>query len=70
MCEAPILTLSEGEDFLVYCDVSIMGLGAVLMQRDHVIAYSSRQLKAHEVDYPTHDLELGVVVFALKIRRH
>lgn len=68
LCEAPILALLEGmEDFVVYCNASISGLGAVLMQRGHVIAYASRQLKPHEANYPTHDLELGVVVFALKI---
>ncbi|XP_052622433.1 uncharacterized protein LOC128127784, partial [Lactuca sativa] len=71
LCEAPILALPEGmEDFVVYCDASISGLGAVLMQRGHVIAYASRQLKPHEARYPTHDLELGAVVFALKIWRH
>jgi ribonuclease HI len=69
--EAPILALPEGsEDFVVYCDASYHGLGAVLMQRDKVIAYASRQLKTHEVNYTTHDLELGAVVFALKIWRH
>ena len=55
---------------MVYCDASILGLGAVLMQRGHVIAYASRQLKPHETRYPTHDLELGAVVFALKIWHH
>lgn len=60
--EAPILALPEGmEDFVVYCDASILGLGAVLMQRCHVIAYVSRQLKPHEANYPTHDLELGML---------
>ncbi|KAI3790904.1 hypothetical protein L2E82_04323 [Cichorium intybus] len=58
------------EDMMVYCDASISGLGAVLMQRGRVIAYASRQLKPHEANYPTHDLELGAVVFALKIWRH
>ena len=68
LCEAPILALPKGmEDFGVYCDASISGLGAVLMQRGHVIAYSSRQLKPHEANYSMHDLELGAVVFALKI---
>ncbi|GKD70740.1 putative reverse transcriptase domain-containing protein, partial [Tanacetum coccineum] len=57
-------------DFIVYCDASIKGLGAVLMQREKVIAYASRQLKIHEKNYTTHDLELGAVVFALKIWRH
>nr|GFA27051.1 putative reverse transcriptase domain-containing protein [Tanacetum cinerariifolium] len=65
---APILALPEGnDDFVVYCDASIQGLGAVLMQREKVIAYASRQLKPHEENYTTHDLELGAVVFALKI---
>ncbi|GKB05121.1 putative reverse transcriptase domain-containing protein [Tanacetum coccineum] len=62
---------SEGnDDFVVYCDASHQGLGAVLMQREKVIAYASRQLKPHEENYTTHDLELGAVVFALKIWRH
>ncbi|GJX41729.1 putative reverse transcriptase domain-containing protein [Tanacetum coccineum] len=55
------------KDFIVYCDASIKGLGAVLMQRDKVIAYASRQLKIHEKNYTTHDLELGAVVFSLKL---
>ncbi|GKB43649.1 putative reverse transcriptase domain-containing protein [Tanacetum coccineum] len=60
LCNAPILALPEGsEDFIVYCDASIKGLGAVLMQREKVIAYASRQLKIHEKNYTTHDLELG-----------
>ncbi|GJV35043.1 putative reverse transcriptase domain-containing protein [Tanacetum coccineum] len=68
---APILALPEGsEDFIVYCDASIKGLGDVLMQREKVIAYASRQLKIHEKNYTTHDLELGAVVFALKIWTH
>ncbi|GJW85215.1 putative reverse transcriptase domain-containing protein [Tanacetum coccineum] len=68
---APILALPEGsEDFIAYCDASKKGLGAVLMQREKVIAYASRQLKIHEKNYTTHDLELGAVVFALKIWRH
>nr|GEZ39867.1 hypothetical protein [Tanacetum cinerariifolium] len=58
------------EDFVVYCDALIKGLGVVLMQREKVIAYGSRQLIVHEKDYTTHDLELGAVVFALKIWRH
>nr|GFC19102.1 putative reverse transcriptase domain-containing protein [Tanacetum cinerariifolium] len=71
LCSAPILALPEGsEDFIVYCDASIKGLGAVLMQREKVISYASRQLKIHEENYTTHDLELGAVVFALKIWRH
>ena len=71
LCSAPVLSLPEGnDDFIVYCDASNQGLGCVLMQRDKVIAYASRQLKTHEVNYTTHDLELGAVVFALKIWRH
>jgi len=67
----PILSLPEGtDDFVVYCDASRQGLGCVLMQRNKVIAYASRQLKTHEQNYVTHDLELGAVVFALKIWRH
>ncbi|GJR26780.1 putative reverse transcriptase domain-containing protein [Tanacetum coccineum] len=61
----------EGSDnFVVYCDASHKGLGAILMQRDKVIAYASRQLKIHEKNYTTHNLELGAVVFALKMWRH
>ncbi|GJW65779.1 putative reverse transcriptase domain-containing protein [Tanacetum coccineum] len=71
LCDAPILTLPDGvEDFMVYCDASNQGLGCVLMQRGKVIAYASRQLKTHEKNYTTHDLELGAVVFALKTWRH
>ncbi|GKA82827.1 putative reverse transcriptase domain-containing protein, partial [Tanacetum coccineum] len=59
---APILALPEGnDDFVVYCDISHQGLGEVLMQREKVIAYASRQLKPHEENYTTHDLELGAV---------
>ncbi|GJZ04155.1 putative reverse transcriptase domain-containing protein [Tanacetum coccineum] len=61
------LTEIRSENFVVYCDASRKGLGAVLMQREKVIAYVSRQLKIHEKNYTTHDLELGDVVFALKI---
>ncbi|GKF51831.1 putative reverse transcriptase domain-containing protein, partial [Tanacetum coccineum] len=68
LCSAPILALPEGaENFIAYCDASHKGLGVVLMQNKKVIAYASRQLKIHEKNYTTHDLELGVVVFALKI---
>ncbi|GKB56728.1 putative reverse transcriptase domain-containing protein [Tanacetum coccineum] len=71
LCNAPILALPDGpEDFVVYCNASGLGLGCVLMQRGNVIAYASRQLKIHEKNYTTHDLELGAVVFALKIWRH
>nr|GFA26008.1 putative reverse transcriptase domain-containing protein [Tanacetum cinerariifolium] len=68
LCSALILALPEGsEDFIIYCDASIKGLGVVLIQREKVIAYASRQLKIHEKNNTTHDLELGAVVFALKI---
>ncbi|GJV92914.1 putative reverse transcriptase domain-containing protein [Tanacetum coccineum] len=71
LCDAPILSLPDGvEDFVVYCDASNQGLGCVLMQRGKVIAYASRQLKIHEKNYTTHDLEVGSVVFALKTWRH
>ncbi|KAL5570794.1 hypothetical protein UlMin_020391 [Ulmus minor] len=71
LTSAPILTVpSEDEEFTIYCDASKMGLGAVLMQTDKVVAYASRQLKDHEKNYPTHDMELAAVVFALKIWRH
>ena len=68
---APVLSLpKENGKFVVYCDASKMGLGCVLMQDGRVIAYASRQLKEYEQRYPTHDLELAAVVFALKIWRH
>nr|GEX92756.1 putative reverse transcriptase domain-containing protein [Tanacetum cinerariifolium] len=71
LCEAQILALLEGnDDFVVYYDASIQGLGAVLMQREKVIAYAYRQLKPHEENYTTHDIELGAVVLDLKIWRH
>src|SRR5687767_13304654 len=71
LTKAPVLTLPEGSDgFVVYCDASKIGLGCVLMQNGKVIAYASRQLKVHERNYPTHDLELAAVVFALKNWRH
>nr|GEU72315.1 putative reverse transcriptase domain-containing protein [Tanacetum cinerariifolium] len=60
----------SSEKFMVYCDASHKGLGAVLMQREKVIAYASRQLKIHEKNYTTHDLELGAVMFALRMWRH
>ncbi|GJR71397.1 putative reverse transcriptase domain-containing protein [Tanacetum coccineum] len=69
------LDLADSENYvtkevIVYCDASHKGLGTVLMQNEKVIAYASRQLKIHEKNYTTHDLELGAVVFALKIWRH
>ena len=71
LTSAPVLALPNGRDgFVVYSDASRQGLGYVLMQNDRVIAYASRQLKKHEQNYPTHDLELAAVVFALKIWRH
>ncbi|GJZ19623.1 putative reverse transcriptase domain-containing protein [Tanacetum coccineum] len=71
LCSAPILALPDSsENFMVYCDASRKGLGAVLMQRENVIAYASCQLKIHEKNYTTHDIELGAVVFALKMWRH
>nr|GEZ54667.1 putative reverse transcriptase domain-containing protein [Tanacetum cinerariifolium] len=70
LCSASILALpQEAKNFIVYCDASHKGLGAVLMQNEKVIAYASRQLKIHEKNYTTHDLELGAMVFALKIWR-
>ncbi|GJW18977.1 putative reverse transcriptase domain-containing protein [Tanacetum coccineum] len=71
LCNAPILSLSDRvEDFVVYYDASNQRFGCVLMKMDKVIAYALRQLKSHEKNYMTHDLELGAVVFALKIWRH
>ncbi|GKD37306.1 putative reverse transcriptase domain-containing protein [Tanacetum coccineum] len=71
LCNAPILAFPQGaETFIIYCDASHKGLGAVLMQNEKVIAYASQQLNIHEKNYTTHDLELGAVVFALKIWRH
>ncbi|WMV30062.1 hypothetical protein MTR67_023447 [Solanum verrucosum] len=70
-CEFWVLTLPDGTDgFVVYCDASRVGLGCVLMQRGKVIAYASSNLKVHEKNYPTHDLELAAVVLGLKIFRH
>ncbi|GJT14948.1 putative reverse transcriptase domain-containing protein [Tanacetum coccineum] len=71
LCSTPILALPEGvENFIVYCDALHKGLGVLLMQNEKVIAYASRQLKIHKKNYTTHDLELGAIVFALKIWRH
>jgi len=58
------------EGLMVYNDASKRGLGCVLMQHERVIAYASRQLKSHEVNYPVHDLELAAVVFVLRVWRH
>ena len=65
-----LITPISGERYTVYCDASKNGLGCVLMQRGRVVAYASRQLKNHEQNYPTHDLELAAIVFALKLWRH
>ncbi|KAL4351688.1 hypothetical protein GQ457_06G013250 [Hibiscus cannabinus] len=71
LAHAPVLVQPEsGNEFIVYSDASHSGLGCVLMQGENVLAYASRQLKPHELNYPTHDLELAAVVFALKIWRH
>ncbi|KAL0544306.1 hypothetical protein IC582_019419 [Cucumis melo] len=68
---APVLTVPDGSgSFVIYSDASKKGLGCVLMQQGKVVAYASHQLKSHEQNYPTHDLELAAVVFALKIWRH
>ena len=71
LTSAPVLTWPEGnEGFEVYRDASYQGLGCVLMQHKRVVAYASRQLKKHELNYPTHDLELAAIIFALKTWRH
>ncbi|GJY69197.1 putative reverse transcriptase domain-containing protein [Tanacetum coccineum] len=71
MCSAPILYFPKGsENFVVYCDASRKGLGIVLMQREKFIVYTSRQLRIHEKNDTTHNLELGAVVFALKMWKH
>ena len=68
---APVLALPDDKgDFVIYSDASLQGLGCLLMQHGKVISYASRQLKTHELKYPTHDLELAAIVFALKIWRH
>jgi hypothetical protein len=68
---APILVMPDMEKlFSIYCDAFGQGLGCVLVPDGHVVAYASRQLRKHEAHYPTHDLELAVVVHALKIWRH
>ncbi|KAB2629775.1 S ribonuclease [Pyrus ussuriensis x Pyrus communis] len=71
LTHAPVLALPDDSgDFEVYSDASLNGLGCVLMQQGRVIAYASRQLKPHEMNYPTHDLELAAIIFALKLWRH
>jgi hypothetical protein len=67
----PMLTLPDlSKSLSIYCDASHLGLGCVLMQEGKVVAYASRQLRKHELNYPTHDLELAIVIHALKIWRH
>ncbi|KAA3465540.1 DNA/RNA polymerases superfamily protein [Gossypium australe] len=71
LTEAPVLVQPEsGKEFVVFSDASLNGLGCVLMQEGKVVAYASRQLKPHENNYPTHDLELAAILFALKIWRY
>ena len=71
LTSAPILiVLDRGQGYTMYCDASRAGLGCVLMQSGRVVAYGSHKLKNHEQNYPTHDIELATVVFALKIWRH
>ncbi len=71
LSSAPVLLPPDfSKDFVIYCDASRQGLGCILMQDRHVIAYASRQLRPHEDNYPTHDLELAAVVHALKTWRH
>ena len=71
MTSALVLALSTDTDgFTIYCDTSRIGLGCVLIQNGRVIAYASRQLRKHEINYPTNDLELATVIFILKIWRH
>ena len=71
LTSAPVLIMPDTQKpFSVYCDASRQGLGCVLMQEGHVIVYASRQLRKHEENYPTHDLELAAAVHALKIWRH
>jgi len=68
LMSAPILVIPDvGKPFEVYCDASHLGLGCMLMQEKKAVTYASRQLKVHERNYPTHDLELSTIVFALKI---
>ena len=71
LTSAPILIVPEqGQRYMVYCDASRDGLGCVLMQSERVVAYGSRQLKNHEQNYPTYDMELASIVFALKMWLH
>ena len=68
LTEEPVLTqLTYSKEYVIFSDASLNGLGCVLMQEGKVVAYASRQLKPHEKNYPTGDLELASIVFALKI---
>ena len=71
LTEALVLAqLTYSKEYVIFSDASLNGLGCVLMQEGKVVAYALRQLKPHEKNYPTHDLELAAIVFALKIWRH
>ena len=71
LTSTPVLVLLDiHKNFDIYCDASRLGLGCILMQEDRVVAYASRQLRPHEVNYPTHNLELVAVVHPLKMWRH
>ena len=71
LTEASVLIQPESsKEFVIYIDASLNGLGCVLMKKGKVITYASRQLKPHKKNYPTHDLKLAAIVFALKIWRH
>ena len=71
LTKAPVLTQPTfGKEYVIFNDASLNGFGCVLMQEGKVVAYASRQLKPHEKNYPTNDLKLVAIVFALKIWRH
>lgn len=71
LTKTPVLILPDVKEyFIMYCDASKIGLCGVLMQNRHVVAYASRQLKVHERNYPTHNFELTVMIFMLKMCRH
>ena len=71
LTEAPVLTEpAYGKEYVIFSYASLNGLGCVIMQEGKVVAYASRQLKLHEKNYPTHDLELAAIVFSLKLWRH
>ena len=71
LTESLVLTQPTfGKEYVIFSDASLNGLKCVLMQEGKMVTYASRQMKPHEKDYPTHDLELAAIVFALKIWRH